>query len=155
MQIPEEALTQPASIHKSSPPECALQVPVMKIGVPGEFHEDRWPRTAEDLREACASAHTGSGLRHPDTSYRVAKRSSDRSSARSPLPQPSQSHPRVAKESSIGSLALRPCPQVPQWHPRVAKGVFRPVFATATHPTGTPVPSLRGEATPNRYLTGL
>ena len=53
----------------------------MRIGVPGEFHEDRWPRTAEDLREACASAHTGSGLRHPETSYRVAKRSSDRSSA--------------------------------------------------------------------------
>ena len=32
----------------------------MKIGVPGEFHEDRWQRTAEDLREACAPAHTGS-----------------------------------------------------------------------------------------------
>ena len=28
----------------------------MRIGVPGEFHEDRWPRTAEDHREACVSA---------------------------------------------------------------------------------------------------
>ena len=32
----------------------------MRIGVPGEFHEDRWPRTAEDLREACAPVHTRS-----------------------------------------------------------------------------------------------
>ena len=29
-------------------PRCALQVPVMRVGVPGEFHEDRWQRTAED-----------------------------------------------------------------------------------------------------------
>ena len=67
----------------------------MRIGVPGEFHEDRWPRTAEDserhvlprTREAggdvqtlwsevmseCAPAHTGSGRSPSDTSYRVAK----------------------------------------------------------------------------------
>ena len=57
-----------------------------------------------------------------DTSYRVAKRSSDRSSARRLLPQPSQWHPRVAKELSIGSSARGPYPQVPQRLPRVAKG---------------------------------
>ena len=43
------------------------------------------------------------------------------------------------------SLARPPCPQVPRWHPRVAKGVFRPVFGTATHTTGTSVASSRGE----------
>ena len=40
-----------------------------------------------------------------DTSYRVAKRSSDRSSARGPCPQVLQWHPRVAKGTSIGTLA--------------------------------------------------
>ena len=35
----------------------------MKIGVPGEFHEDRWPRTAEDSERLVDPAHTGSG--HP------------------------------------------------------------------------------------------
>ena len=40
-----------------------------------------------------------------DTSYRVAKRSSDRSSARGPCPQVLQWHPRVAKRASIGTLA--------------------------------------------------
>ena len=73
------------------------------------------------LREACAPAHTGSGRRPSDTRYRVAKRSSDRSLARRPLPQVPQRHPRVAKRTSIGTLARRPCPQMPQWHPRVAK----------------------------------
>ena len=35
----------------------------MKIGVPGEFHEDRWQRTAEDSERLVDPAHTGSG--HP------------------------------------------------------------------------------------------
>ena len=94
-------------------------------------------------RGVCSRAH---GKRDPsDTSYRVAKGSSGRSSARLPCPQvlqwhlcvarrsstgPSprppcpqvlQRHPGVTKESSIGSSARPPCPQVPQWHPRVAK----------------------------------
>ena len=56
-----------------------------------------------------------------DTSYRVAKRSSDRSSARGPCPQVLQWHPRVAKGTSIGISARGACPQVLQWHPRVAK----------------------------------
>ena len=32
----------------------------MRIGVPGEFHEDRWPRTAEDSERLVDPAHTGS-----------------------------------------------------------------------------------------------
>ena len=108
-------------LHKSSPPECTLQVPVMKIGVPGKFHEDRWPRTAEDSERLVDPAHTGSGRDPSDTSYRVAKRSSGRSSAR------------------------HPCPQMPQRHPRVAKGVFWSVFGTGTLPTGTSETSPRGE----------
>ena len=53
----------------------------MKIGVPGKFHEDRWPRTAEDSERLVDPAHTGK--RDPsDTSYRVPKGASGRSSAR-------------------------------------------------------------------------
>ena len=44
-------------------PWCALQVPVIKIGVPGEFHEDWWQRTEEDSERLVDPAHTGSG--HP------------------------------------------------------------------------------------------
>ena len=40
----------------------------------------------------------------------------------SPGPQASRWHPRVAKHSSDRSSARRPCPQMPQWHPRVARG---------------------------------
>ena len=43
-----------------------------------------------------------------DISYRVAKRSSDRSSARGPCPQVLQWHPRVAKRASIGTSAREP-----------------------------------------------
>ena len=39
-----------------------------------------------------------------------------------PLLQASQWHPRVAKRSSDRSSARRPCLQIPQWHPRVARG---------------------------------
>ena len=116
----------------------------MRIGVPGEFHEDRWPRTGEDperhvlprTREAggdvqtlwsevmseCAPAHTGSGRSPSDTSYRVAKRSFDRSSARRPCPQMPQCHPRVAKRTSIGTLARRPSTEALLWQGSVAKG---------------------------------
>ena len=73
------------------------------------------------LREACDPAHTGSGRDPSDSSYRVAKRSSDRSSLRPPCPQVPQWHPRVAKEFAIGSSARGPCLQASQWHPRVAK----------------------------------
>ena len=76
------------------------------------------------LREVYAPAHTGSGRDPSDTSYRVAKRSSDRSSAQPPCPQVLQRHLVVAKGSSIGSSARPPCPQVLQRHPHVAKGAF-------------------------------
>ena len=83
------------------------------------------------LREVCAPAHTGGGQGHPDTSYRVAKRSSGRSSARHPSPQVRQSHLPMAKQSSDRSLTRRPYPQVLQCQPRVARlsgtGV-KPVF---------------------------
>ena len=82
------------------------------------------------LREACAPAHTGRGQGHPDTSYRVPKRPSGRSSAR------------------------RAGPQVLQKHPVVAKGRLWAPFGTATLPTGTSVPSSRGEETPNRSQNG-
>ena len=87
---------------------------------------------------------------------RVAKGSSDRSSARPPCLQGPRWHPRVAKGSSDRSLARRPCLQVPQWHPRVAKrssdrsrsghlSMIMPVFGTTTLPSGASEPSPRGE----------
>ena len=115
------------------------------------------------LRDACAPAHTGSGRKPSDSSYRVAKRSSDRFSAREPCLQASQWHPRVAKGLSIGSSARHPrpqvvlrqgrvtkgtsigtsargpCPQVPQCHPRVAKGVFCPAIEPFAHQDVHPV----------------
>ena len=54
--------------------------------------------------------------------------------------------------TSDRSSARPPCPQMPQWHPRVAKGVFWPVFGTATLPTGTSEAFSRGEGD---LLTGL
>ena len=74
------------------------------------------------LREACAPAHTGSGRRPSDTRYRVAKRSSDRSLARRPLPQVPQRHPRVAKGTSIGTLARRPSTEALLGQGHVPKG---------------------------------
>ena len=74
------------------------------------------------LREECAPAHTGSGRRLSATSYRVAKRSSDRSSARRPYQQVPQWHPRVAKGASIGTLARGPSTEALMGQGRVAKG---------------------------------
>ena len=109
---------------------------------------------------------TDTGFRHIQPSH---NRSSigirliyDRSSARRPCPQASQGHPRVVKVTSGRSSARRPYPQVPQGIPtcrtiqqslsnRPQTGP-RPVFDTATLPTGTPEPSPRGE---EGLLTGL
>ena len=106
------------------------------------------------LREACVSAHTERGRCHPDTSYRVPKRSSGRSSARRVGPQVLQRHHGVAKGASGRSLARRPCPQVLQGHHGVAKRGFWTVFGTETLPTSTSGPSSRGEASPNRSQNG-
>ena len=79
---------------------------------------------AEDsgrLREECAPAHTGSGRRLSATSYRVAKRSPDRSSARRPYLQMPQWHPRVAKSASIGTLARGPSTEALLGQGRVSK----------------------------------
>ena len=73
------------------------------------------------LREACAPANTGSGRRQSDTSYRVAKHSSDRSLAQRPLPQIPQRHLRVAKRATIGILARGPSTEALLGHGRVPK----------------------------------
>ena len=69
----------------------------------------------------CAPAHTGSGRGYLDTSYRVPKRSSDRSSALRHCPQMPQWHPRVAKGASIGTLARRPSTEAVLGQGRVSK----------------------------------
>ena len=53
--------------------------------------------------------------------------------------------PAWRRVSSDLSSARRPCPQVLQCQPSVAKGVFRPVFGTATLPTSALGASPRGE----------
>ena len=73
------------------------------------------------LREACAPAYTGIGRRPSDTSYRVAKRSSDRSLAQRPLPQVPQRHLRVSKRASIGILARGPSTEALLGQGRVPK----------------------------------
>ena len=117
----------------------------MKIGVPGEFHEDRWQRTAEDLREACVSAHTGRGRCHPDTSYRVPKRPSGRSSARRVGPQVLQGHPGVTKRGFWTVFGTATLPTGTSGASRRGKGGFWTVFGTATPPIGAPEASRRGE----------
>ena len=53
--------------------------------------------------------------------------------------------PTWRRGSSDRSSARRPLPQAPRWHPRVAKaGIYR-LLGTATLPTGTSVASSRGE----------
>ena len=110
----------------------------MKVGVPGEFHEDRWQLTAEDSEmHVLTSTREASGP--SDTSYRVAKRASDRSLARHPrlqivlrqgcVAKGRKSVPLTGLRSGLRpGLARRPYQQVPQWHPRVAKRDFWPVF---------------------------
>ena len=92
--------------------------------MPGEFHEDRWQRTAEDsercmiprTREA-GGAHRiqviawrrglQDGLWHGDHAHRY-----------------SRGIPAWQRGTSDRPLARRPCPQVLQGHPRVAKGLL-------------------------------
>ena len=93
----------------------------MRIGVPGEFHEDRWQRTAEDserrvlphTREVCGTHRIQviswqsvplASLRHGDLAHRC-----------------SRGITAWRRGASGRSLARRPCPQVHQGHPRVAK----------------------------------
>ena len=103
----------------------------MRVGVPGEFHEDRWQRTAEDS-ERCMLPRTreaGGAIRIQVIACR--RGTSGRSSARGP------------------------CPQVLQWHSGVSKRDFWTLFGTAAMPTGTSGASSRGEASFNRSRTGL
>ena len=74
----------------------------------------------ETQRGLCSGAH-GKRARQSDTSYRVAKRSSDRSLAQQPLPQAPQRHPRVAKGTSIGTLARGPSTEALLGQGRVPK----------------------------------
>ena len=105
----------------------------MRIGVPGEFHEDRWQRTAEDSERCMLPRTREVGGTHRIQVIAWRRGASGRSSARQPCPQVLQSHPRVAKgrksvpltglRSGLGpGLARLPCPQVLQRHPGVAKG---------------------------------
>ena len=121
----------------------------MKIGVPGEFHEDRWQRT-EEGSERCMLPRTREvGGIHRIQVIAWRRGSSDRSSARLPCPQVLQRHPRVAKGSSDRSSARGPCPQVPQCHSRVARRVLWTVFGPAG---GQHIRRTRGYAAPGTHV---
>ena len=100
----------------------------MKVGVPGEFHEDRWQRTAEDSERLCSRAHGKqavpiefklsrgkgellTGLWHDDLAHRclsgiLAWRSDTK-------PMPNRSMNGVNGWLRHG----HPCLQMYQWHP--------------------------------------
>ena len=69
----------------------------------------------------CSGEH-GKRARQSDTSYRVAKPSSDRSLAQRPLPQVVLRQDRVSKGASIGTLARGPSTEALLWQGSVAKG---------------------------------
>ena len=87
----------------------------------------------------------GSGRDPSDISYRVAKPSSDRSSARRLCPQVLQRHPVVAKGVIYRLFDTATSPTSTSGASSRGKGGFWPVFGTATLPTGTPEASRRGE----------
>ena len=94
----------------------------MRIGVPGEFHEDRWPRTAEDSERHVLPRTREAGMTHRIQVIAWQRRASGRSSARRPCPQVPQWHHRVAKRASIGTLARGPSTEALLWQGSVAKG---------------------------------
>ena len=68
----------------------------------------------------CSGEH-GKRARQSDTSYRVAKHSSDRSLAQRPLPQAVLRQDRVSKGASIGTLARGPSTEALLGQGRVSK----------------------------------
>ena len=99
----------------------------MKIGVPGEFHEDRWQRTGEDSERRVIS-HTGSG----PIGYKLSR--------------------GEAFFRSVFVTATMPT-STPVASSR-SEGVTYRVFGTATLPTSISVASPRGERPADRSMTG-
>ena len=125
----------------------------MRIGVPGEFHEDRWQRTAEDS-ERCMLPHTREvGGTHRIQVIAWRRESSDRSSARLPCPQVPQCHLGVAKGASGRSLARGPCAQVLQRLRRGEGDIYRP-FGTGIINRTTSGAGSRGKTVWIRCQTG-
>ena len=90
----------------------------MKVGVPGEFHEDRWQRTAEDSERLCSRAH---GKRAVPIEFKL-------------------SRGKAFFWPVFGTGTLPTGTSVTSPH---GKGGFWTVFGTATLPTGTSVASSR------------
>ena len=144
----------------------------MRVGVPGEFHEDRWQRTAEDSERLVDPAHTGSeravgyklsrgegglldGLRHGALAHRYfSANPAWRGGLLATLRHGDPSHRYLSAIPAWrrGQLsALRPLfvtatlPASPSVASPRGEGVFLPVFVTVPLPTGTSVASSRGE----------
>ena len=112
----------------------------MKIGVPGEFHEDRWQRTAEDSERLCSRAH---GKQAVPIEFKL-------------------SRGEGGFRPLFGTATL---PTDASGASRRGEGGFWPVFGTTILPTGTSEPSRRAKeglltalrhGTPaHRYLSGI
>ena len=90
---------------------CSFSAP-QPIGVSFRFRKCKFSNNSRNAIQHSA-VDMGSGLTTPARDFHRAG---------PPLLQASQWHPRVAKRSSDRSSARRPLPQAPQWHPGVAKG---------------------------------
>ena len=92
----------------------------MKVGVPGEFHEDRWQRTAEDSERLCSRAH---GKRAVPIEFKL-------------------SRGKAFFWPAFGTTTL---PTGTSGASPRGEGVFWPVFGTTTMPTDVSGASRRGE----------
>ena len=97
----------------------------MKVGVPGEFHEDRWQRTAEDSERLCSRAH---GKRAVPIEFKL-------------------SRGEGGFRPLFGTSTL---PTDASGASRRGEGGFRPLFGTAILPTGTSEPSRRAKEVSKR-----
>ena len=128
-RAPFGTATQPIGASEPSPRGKGGLLTVLRHGdpthrYPRDIHA--WQTGTEPMPNRSMNGAMGT-LRHGDLAHRYFRAirawrrgSSDRSSARHPCPQVSQSHLRVAKRSSDRSSARPPRPQVPQGHPRGA-----------------------------------
>ena len=116
----------------------------MKIGVPGEFHEDRWQRTAEDSERRVLPRTREAGVH---IGYKLSRGEAFFWPVFGTTPWPTGA-PEASHRSEGVIYRLFGTATPPTGTPgasRRGEGAFWPVFGTATPPTGTSVPSSRGE----------
>ena len=116
----------------------------MKVGVPGEFHEDRWQRTAEDSERLCSRAH---GKQAVPIEFKLSRGEGGFWPVFGTATMPTS----TSVASSRGKGGFWPVFGTTTMSTGTSEassrgeGGFRPLFGTATIPTGTSETSPRGE----------